>query len=376
MTALRYLTAGESHGRCLVAVVEGVPSGLRVTPDVVDRELARRQVGYGRGPRMQIETDRAQILSGVRRGRSMGGPITLMIDNTDATLDQLPVVTRPRPGHADLTGGLKYAHRDMRNVLERASARETAARVAVGALAKALLAEFGVVIFSHVVRIGPVEARPPRLSYAAVRRRAEASLVRCADPRAARMMVRVIDEMKRAGDTLGGVFEVVGLGLPVGLGSYVHADRKLDGRLAQAVLSIQSVKGVEVGDGVEGSRRPGSAFHDEVYYARGRGFYRRTNAAGGIEGGMTNGQPLMVRGYQKPLSTLRKPLRSVNILSKRPEVAQVERSDVCTVPAAGVIAEAVVAFVLAQAWLEKFGGDSLREVARNVRGYLAQVKRW
>jgi chorismate synthase len=386
----RFLTAGESHGEALTAVIEGVPAGLPLTAEDIDRDLARRQRGYGRGGRMKIERDRVRILSGVRWGFTLGSPITLQIANLDwenwkdtmavAPLppEQRPTrVTRPRPGHADLAGAMKYGHHDIRNVLERSSARETTARVAVAGVARRLLAEFGIRILSHVVEIGGVRIPADfTLAWDELARRAEASEVRCADPETEAAMIAAIDQARSKGDTLGGVFEVVALGCPVGLGSYTHWDRRLDGRLAQAICSIQAIKGCEIGLGFESARRPGSAVHDEILFDADRGFARTSNNAGGLEGGVTNGQPVVVRAAMKPLSTLRTPLRSVDVATKEPVDAVVERSDVCAVPAAGVVGEAMVAIVLANAFLEKFGGDSLEEIRRNHAGYLDSLRRW
>jgi len=372
---LRFLTAGESHGRCLVAVLDGLPAGLPIDPGALQAEMKRRQLGYGRGPRMKLESDTVEILSGVRRNKTLGSPVALQIANKDWSIDRLPVVTQPRPGHADLTGALKYDHRDVRNVLERASARETAARVAVGAVCRQLLAPFGIELASHVVRIGATQARPATVTSAApLRRRADASPVRCLDAQATRRMMRQIEACAKRGDTLGGVFEVVATGVPPGLGSYVQYDRRLDAILARSLMAIHAVKAVEIGEGVGAAGQPGSQVQDEIFYTKARGFRRSSNRAGGFEGGMTTGQPIVARGYLKPLSTLRKPLRSVEINTKRRVVATVERSDVCTVPAAGVIGEAMIAFELARAILEKFGGDSLRELRRNYQGYLQQVR--
>jgi chorismate synthase len=374
---LRFLTAGESHGRCLSAILEGLPAGVPIDPAAIAVEMTRRQAGYGRGPRMKFEPDTVEILSGLRRGKTLGSPVALQIANKDASIDRLPVVTQPRPGHADLTGAIKYGHDDIRNVLERASARETAARVAVGAVCRQLLAPLGIELASHVTAIGATRAKPVRVeSIEALRRRVEASPVRCADPAATKAMIREIDACATRGDTLGGVFEVMAVGAPPGLGSHVHYDRRLDAILGWSILSIHAVKAVEVGDGVAGAGLPGSKVQDEIFYSKAKGFTRSSNRAGGFEGGMTNGQPIVVRGYLKPLSTLRKPLRSVEIHSKKPVVATVERTDVCTVPAAGVIGEAMIAFELAKAMLEKFGGDSLGEIQRNLRGYRQHVSRF
>ena len=371
---LRFLTAGESHGPCLVAILEGMPAGVSVDAAALQRDMRRRQLGYGRGPRMQFETDTVELLSGVRRGKTLGSPIALAIRNKDAAIHRLPVVTQPRPGHADLTGAMKYDHRDIRNVLERASARETAARVAVGAVCRQLLLPLGIDLASHVVALGSVRAAAaPVLSPSRLRAKVDGTPLRCLDAQATKRMVRLIDAAVKAGDTLGGIFEVVVHGVPPGLGSYVHYDRRLDAILGRAILSIHAVKAVEVGDGVAVASLPGSKVQDEIFYAKGRGFHRSSNRAGGFEGGMTNGQPIIVRGFLKPLSTLRKPLRSVEINTKRAVVATVERTDVTTVPAAGVIGEAMVAFELARAVLEKFGGDSLRELQRNLAGYVRQA---
>ena len=386
----RFLTAGESHGEALTAVIDGVPAGLPLREADIDEDLARRQRGYGRGGRMKIERDRVHVSSGVRWGKTLGSPITLTIANRDwenwkATMGvgepdpgaAAKAVTRPRPGHADLAGAMKYGHRDIRNVLERSSARETTARVAVAGVAKRLLDEFGITILSHVTELGGVRiASDLDVPWDEVRRRAEASEVRCADPEAERQMIEAIDRAKEKGDTLGGVFEVVAVGCPVGLGSYVQWDRRLDGRIAQALCSIQAIKGAEIGLGFETARRPGSAVHDEILWEPDRGFRRTTNNAGGLEGGVTNGQPLVARAAMKPLSTLRTPLRSVDVATKEAVEAVVERSDVCAVPAAGIVGEAMLAIVLADAFLEKFGGDSVDEIRRNYTAYQESLKEW
>jgi len=387
--AFRFLTAGESHGEALTAVIDGVPAGLGLTEEHLNGDLARRQRGYGRGGRMKIEQDRAHISSGVRFGVTLGSPITLTIQNRDwenwkqtMAVGEAPAgaspksVTRPRPGHADLAGAMKYGHRDIRNVLERSSARETTARVAVAGVAKRLLGEFGITILSHVTEIGGVRIGPLEVPWGEVRSRAEASEVRCADTTAERAMIEAIDRAKEAGDTLGGVFEVVALGCPVGLGSYVQWDRKLDGRLARAFCSIPAIKGAEIGMGFEAARRPGSQVHDEILFDSDSGFHRRSNSAGGLEGGVTNGQPVVVRAAMKPISTLRKPLQSVDIATKETVEAVVERSDVCAVPAAGVVGEAMMALGLVEAFLEKFAGDSVDEIRRNYQGYLDYLKSW
>ncbi len=360
----------------LLATLEGMPAGVVIDPDRLQREMRRRQLGYGRGPRMQFEVDAVELLSGIRCGKTLGSPIALSIKNKDASIDRLPVVTHPRPGHADLTGAMKYDHRDIRNVLERASARETAARVAVGALCKQLLSPLGIELASHVVALGSVRAKPATATVAQLRAKADPTPLRCLDPQATKRMMREIDARAKAGDTLGGVFEVVVEGVPAGLGSYVHYDRRLDAILGRAILSIHAVKGVEIGDGVLAATLPGSKVQDEIFYTKAGGFRRSQNRSGGFEGGMTTGQPLVVRGFLKPLSTLRKPLRSVEINTKRAVMATVERSDVTTVPAAGIVGEAMVAFELARAVLEKFGGDSLRELTRNVTAYRQQLRRF
>jgi len=372
---LRFMTAGESHGKCLVAIVEGMPAGVPIDAAALDLQMKRRQFGYGRGPRMKFERDHVEIVSGVRRGKTLGSPIALEIGNKDWSIDRLPVVTQPRPGHADLAGALKYDHRDIRNVLERASARETAARVAVGAVCRQVLAQVDVALASHVVAIGATRAkRSASGSIAQLLKRADASPVRCLDPQATKRMMREIDACAKRGDTLGGIFEVVADGVPPGLGSYAQYDRRLDAIVGAAILAIHAVKAVEVGEGILAASVSGSRVQDEIFYTKAKGFARSSNRAGGFEGGMTTGQRLLVRGFLKPLSTLRTPLRSVDINTKKPVVATVERSDVCTVPAAGVIGEAMLAFELAKALLEKFGGDSLRELKRNHRNYLKQLQ--
>lgn len=385
---LRFFTAGESHGPCLTAIVEGFPAGVTVDLEQINHDLARRQQGYGRGGRMKIEKDEAQFRSGVRWGESLGSPITLVIDNRDwrnwekrmspfaQDRDDKIAVTRPRPGHADLTGVLKYNHQDVRNILERASARETTARVAVGGLAKCLLNPFGVQVLGYVTEIGSIVANHSGMLPEEIFARAEVSPVRLADATAEGQIIALIDQCKQQGDTLGGVVEVVAVGLPPGLGSFAQWDRKLDGRLGQALLSLQAVKGVEVGLGFATARLPGSQVHDEIDFDQGKGFVRHSNNSGGTEGGMSTGEPLRVRVAFKPLSTLMKPLRSVDIRTKEPVEATIERSDVCAIPAAAVIAESIVAFVLAQAFLEKFGGDSLTEIRRNYEGYLEQIRQF
>ncbi len=385
---LRFETAGESHGECLVATLTGLPAGIPISVDAVNRELWRRQQGYGRGGRMKIETDRAEIVAGVRHSRTIGAPVAFIIRNKDWQnwTEALPVeggadekrkpVTRPRPGHADLAGAIKYNLPDARYILERASARETTARVAVGAVAKALLCEFGIQVLSHVIAVGSAHLeRAVKWEEIVALSRKDEVLLGCVDPEAEARMKEVVDEAYRTGDTVGGVFEVVAHGVPVGLGSHATWDSRLDGRLAQAIVSMQAVKGVEVGFAAEGSASFGSKVQDTIHYDReGRRFTRGANRAGGLEGGMTNGQDVVVRGLLKPISTLRRPLESVDLETREPALAAYERSDVAVVPAAGVIGEAMVAFVLAQAFLEKFGGDSLAETRRNYEGYMAQVR--
>ena len=383
---LRYLNAGESHGKGLMAVLEGVPAGLPLTTEMINRDLARRQGGYGRGGRMRIEKDQIEFYCGVRKGKTLGNPLGLMIRNRDwdnwqdvmAAEPGPPsterVVTRPRPGHADLVGAIKYGHRDIRNVLEKASARETAVRVAIGAVAKALLAEFDVRVVSYTIRIGSVVA--PRVDdYAAAFERAEQSQVRCADAAASEKMIERIRSAKHKGDSLGGVFEVVVTNPPIGLGSYAQWDRRLSARLAMAAMSIQAMKGVEIGMGFESAQRFGSEVHDDIYPSEIRpGFERKTNNAGGLEGGITNGQPVILRVAMKPIATLYQPKHSVDIRTKEPFEATVERSDVCTVPAAGIVGEAVIAYEMANAMLEKFSGDSVDEMKRNFAAYQEYVK--
>jgi chorismate synthase len=387
---LRFETAGESHGECLVATLTGLPAGIPISVEAVNRELWRRQQGYGRGGRMKIETDRVEIVAGVRHSHTIGSPVAVLIRNKDWQnwTEALPVedidgaedkrkpVTRPRPGHADLAGAIKYNFHDARYVLERASARETTARVAVGAIAKALLGEFGIQILSHVVGVGPVKlSRAASWEEIVALSGQEDVLLGCVDRETEARMKEIVDEAYRTGDTVGGVFEVVARGVPVGLGSHTTWDSRLDGRLAQAIVSMQAVKGVEVGFASEGAAGFGSKVQDTIHYDKEeRHFFRGANRAGGLEGGITNGQDVLVRGLLKPISTLRRPLESVDLETREPALAAYERSDVCVVPAAGVIGEAMVALVLAQAFLEKFGGDSLAETRRNYESYLEQVR--
>ena len=379
---LRLLTAGESHGMALVGVLEGLPSGVPVSPKEIAGELARRRHGYGRSGRQKLEGDRFEIVSGVRHGRTLGSPIAVTIENAEwaekyrdlmaveGEPDPAERLTRPRPGHADLAGALKYGFDDVRNVLERASARETAMRVALGVFCKALLAELGIAVVSHVVRVGKVAVRSTRVPRPEDLDVVDASPVRCFDEVVSDRMVAEIDRIRKDRDTVGGVFEVIAYGCPPGLGSHVQSDRKLDARLALSLMSIQSVKGVEVGEGFASATKPGSRAHDEIVSGRG-GLRRRSARSGGIEGGMSTGQPVRVRAAMKPFSTVPKPLATVDLSTGRPEVAITQRTDVCAVPAGAVVGEATVAFVLAQAALEKFGGDSLPETRRNLDGFVA-----
>jgi chorismate synthase len=418
---LRYLTSGESHGPALTCIIDGVPSNLSLSSEDIDKDLARRQKGYGRGGRMKIETDHAQILSGVRHGKTLGSPITLLIENKDwenwqeimnpdpagalharPLHNQSPIpnpkslpVTRPRPGHADLTGAIKYDTRDIRNILERSSARETAARVAAGAIAKKFLTEFNIQVISYVIEIGGISGQLSAISgqqnqkkLLSLFKQAETSPVRCPDKNAEEKIINKINTAMKNGDTLGGVFEVMVLGVPVGLGSYSQWDRKLDAKLAFALMSIQAIKGVEIGLGFEMSRRNGSEVMDEIFYKGVRrdqvlnltpqvsGFYRKTNNAGGVEGGMSNGMPIIIRAAMKPIPTLKTPLSSVDIITKRPFRAAYERSDVCAVPAASVIGEAVTAITIADSLLSKFGGDTMKEVKRNCTAYLKHIQKF
>ena len=373
---LRYLTSGESHGKCLLAILDGMPAGLKVEESSINEDLRRRMYGYGRGARMKIEADKTEILSGLRRSRTIGSPIAVMIRNVDQSIDKLPAILEPRPGHADLAGVIKYGLGDVRDVLERASARETVARVSVGAICKMLLSEFGIRIASHVTAVGNVQSRPNKLGFGQIVTLSEKSPVRCADSAASRLMTKEIDRAAADGDTLGGVFEIIVSGVPAGLGSHTQWDRRLNGTLAGALMSIQAVKGVEIGGGFGLAAKRGSAVHDEIFYSKEKGFYRKTNNAGGIEGGMTNGEDIKIQVAMKPIATLSRPLASVNIKTKKPFKATVERSDTCAVPAAGVIGESVAAMVIANAMIEKFGGDSVVEMKRNYEGYLAQVKRF
>lgn len=395
---LRYFTAGESHGPCLTMIIDGVPAGFAVDSNKINHDLWRRQQGYGRGGRMLIEKDEVQFRSGIRWGETLGSPVAFGIENRDwknwtkkmsaapEDRDETIAVTKPRPGHADLNGVLKYDRSDIRDILERASARDTVSRTAVGSFCKQLLVPFGIRVMGYIRSIGNITANLRGLSYEDIYARAEDSPVRTADSAAEEKMIALIEECKKEGNTLGGIFEIVALGLPPGLGTHTQWDRKLDGRLAQSLMSIQAIKGVEIGLGFEMARRRGSQVHDEIFFDPAKmvtegtprivptGFYRGSNNSGGTEGGMSNGAPLVARVAMKPISTLMSPLQSVDLRSKQAADASVERSDVCAAPAAAVVGESVVAFVLADAFLEKFGGDSLREIRRNYESYLNQIK--
>lgn len=386
---MRFLTAGESHGSQLTAIIEGVPSGFSISVSMINDSLRKRQSGYGRGNRMKIENDTVQILSGIRAGKTTGAPITLIIENADYVNwkeimsianehTQSKRVSKPRPGHADLNGGVKYNLRDLRDVLERSSARETAIRVAVGELARQLLIPFDINLFSHVINIGGIDSGTfselESINIPDFVKRVNDSEVRCIDTHLSQLMMQEIDKAKELGDTLGGIVEVIVLGLPIGLGSHVHWDRKLDGRIGQAILSIQGFKGVEIGIGFDAANQPGTRVHDEILWSKDRLFYRASNNAGGIEGGMTNGEPLIVKGAMKPIPTLYKPLNSVDIDTKEQFKATVERSDICAVPAASIVAESVVAWEIANAFFEKFAGDSIDEIVSHYNGYIKQVK--
>ena len=405
---LRYLTAGESHGKCLTSIIEGLPANLNLSEKDINRELSRRQIGYGRGGRMAIEKDEVEITAGIRFGKTIGSPLAMIVRNRDwenwkevmsselgVGSSELKIVTRPRPGHADLAGVLKYDSQDIRNILERSSARETAARVAVGAICKRFLDEFGIKVMSWVKEIGGVKGQGSRVKnekdIETFFEMAESSDVRCPDKKISEEMRKTIDRARKNGDSLGGIFEVVVTGIPPGLGSHVQWDRKLDGNLARALMSIQAIKGVEVGTGFKAAERFGSEVHDEIFYRSQKSearsqkekfwpiiprFYRKTNNAGGIEGGMSNGEPIVVLAAMKPIPTLYKPLKSVDIKTKKPFTASVERSDICAVPAASVIGEAVVAFEIANAFVDKFSGDSLGEIKRNYKGYLEYLRRF
>lgn len=388
---MRYLTAGESHGPQLTAIIEGLPAGMPLTVEDINCELARRQTGYGRGGRMKIEKDQVTIVSGVRHGKTIGAPVTLVVENRDwknwteimsvadvpETAKGTRKVTRPRPGHADLVGGMKYHHRDLRNVLERSSARETTMRVAIGAVAKKLLAELGVTVCGHVTLLGGIQATIPEgLSIAEIKERSEASEVRVVDPSVEAEMKTLIDATKKKGDTIGGVVEVIMGGVPAGLGSYVQWDTKLDAKLAQAIMSINAFKGVEIGIGFEAGKLPGSQVMDEIFWQENQGYTRKSDHLGGFEGGMTNGEAIILKGVMKPIPTLYKPLQTVDIETKETYKASVERSDSTAVPAASVVAENVAATVMAEAFLEKFGHDSFDELKEQVATYREYLKNY
>ena len=393
-SAVRYLTAGESHGPQLTAIIEGLPAGLNITSDMINRDLKRRQGGHGRGRRMQIEKDTVDITSGVRHGKTIGSPVALVVHNDDwkhwthvmgieplseevNPEDVKRQITRPRPGHADLVGGMKYGHRDLRNVLERSSARETTVRVAVGSVAKQVLAEMGIRIVSHVTEIGGVKANPQSiegLSIQKIRELVEADPVYCIDPVASKEMMKAIDEAIENGDSIGGIVEVIVEGVPAGIGSYVHYDRKLDAKLAMAMMSINAFKGVEIGLGFEMARKPGSQVHDEIMWNEDNGYTRRTNRLGGLEGGMSTGMPIVIRGVMKPIPTLYKPLQSVDIETKEPFKASIERSDSCAVPAASIVAEHVVAWEIAAAILDQFHSDQMPKLIESINEHRLYTK--
>ena len=385
---LRFLTAGESHGQLLMGIIEGIPAGLELTCNEIDHELSRRQLGYGRGGRMRIEKDSVEITCGIRWGKTLGSPVGLLIRNRDwvnwsdrmspdpSLSGCIPPETRPRPGHADLSGIIKYSHRDIRNVLERASARETAMRVAIGAVAKKIIGVFNVEVLSHIIEIGGVKAKLRSTSLDFLKKQAEKSELRCVDKKAELRMKEKIEEAKKRGDTVGGIFEVIVANVPSGLGSYSQWDRRMNARIAYAVMSVPAIKGVEIGIGFDAARKFGSEVHDAIYYNEGEhNFYRKTNRAGGIEGGITNGENIIIRAAMKPIATLYQPLDSVDIITKKPFKASIERSDICAVPAASVVGEAMVATEIANAILEKFGSDSIDEIRRNFQGYLKYLKK-
>jgi chorismate synthase len=386
--SIRFLTAGESHGKGTVVILEGFPAGLRISAAEIDVELARRQKGYGRGGRMLIEKDNVEIISGIRKGETLGSPITLFVKNKDyenwekvMTPDFSSEKTgnplqRPRPGHADLPGGIKYNHRDLRNILERASARETTARVAAGAVAKKFLMTFNIFVQSHVRQLGSSVSNIGVLKYDGLNEMADKSPVRMLEKKAEKKAMALIDAAKLKGDTLGGIFELIITGVPVGLGSHVQWDRKLDGRLAQSLLSLQAIKGVEIGEGFKNAGRFGSEVHDEITYSKSKGFFHFSNKAGGIEGGISNGEPIIVRVAKKPISTLRRPLRSIDIETKKKIKAAYERSDVCALPAATVIGEALCAWVILESFLEKVGGDFMKEIKERYETYLKHVREY
>jgi chorismate synthase len=385
---IRFLTAGESHGKGTIVILEGFPAGLSISSEDINFELSRRQRGYGRGGRMIIEVDQVEILSGIRKGVSLGSPITLFVKNKDyenwekvMTPDLIPgsfgnPLQRPRPGHADLSGGIKYNHRDLRNILERASARETTVRVAAGAIAKKFLKNFNIFVQSYVSQLGSAVSKKRPVQYNNLNSQADQSPVRMLEKATEKKAISLIDFAKKKGDTLGGIFEVIVTGVPVGLGSHVQWDRKLDGRLAQGLMSLQAIKGVEIGSGFSNAVQPGSKVHDEIAYQTKRGFFHLTNRAGGIEGGMSNGEPIIVRVAKKPIATLKQPLKSVDIETKREIRAAYERSDVCALPAASVIGESICAWVIADAFLEKMGGDFMKEINQRHQMYLKHIRNY
>lgn len=399
MSHLRFLTSGESHGKALIGILEGIPSGLLLSEEDIDRDLKRRQSGYGRGARMKIESDHAEILSGVRWGKTIGSPITLSIENKDwknwlegmspypDAKGSIPAVTKPRPGHADLAGAIKYNRHDIRNILERSSARETAMRVALGAISKKFLSGFGIHVGSYVVQIGKIKIQNSSRNKFGIKaqssvkellslfKKAERSPVRCPNKEATKKMIKLIDRTIKEGNSLGGIFEIFAAGVPAGLGSHIQWDKRLDGRLAQALMSIQAIKGVEVGLGFEMAEHFGSEVMDEIFYSPPK-FYRKTNYAGGIEGGITNGMPVILRASMKPIPTLKRALRSIDIITKKSVEAAYERSDICAVPAAGVIGEAMVALTITDAFLEKFGGDSVVETKHNYDSYIEHIDKF
>ncbi len=370
---LNFMTSGESHGKYMIAILEGMPSGLAIDMESVNHELWRRQQGYGRGGRMKIETDRVEITSGFLKGKTTGAPVGILLENKDHKIDVMPELERPRPGHADLAGSLKY-HQGIRPILERASARETLLRVAIGGICRQLLNDFDIQINSHVFELGGVRIDNMDLAFDEIEKKKKDSQLNCTCPSSEKKMIQLIDQAQKDGDTLGGRFEVRVKGVPAGLGSLMTYHQKLDARIARAVISVQAVKEVGFGIAEELGRTPGSLSHDEIFYDKTRGYYRKTNRSGGFEGGMTTGEEIIVRATMKPISTLRKALQSVNMKTKGTEKASFERSDTCAVPACSVICEAVVAYEVANAMIEKFGGDSIAEMNRNYQGYVKQIR--
>lgn len=372
---LKYVTAGESHGKGLVSILEGIPAGLLINEDDINKELKRRQFGYGRGLRMKIEPDTVEILAGLYKSVTTGAPIAIFVKNKDFSIDKMPSILRPRPGHADLSGYLKYNCADIRPILERASARETASRVAVGAVCKQLLNKIGINVISHVVSVGDVHAENKNLSFENIKKKLFSSKLGCLDSSAEERMIKKIDQAMVKGDTLGGIFQTVAYGVIPGLGSCMDYNNRLDSVLAMHIMSIPAVKAISIGDGIESTKRFGSKAHDEIFYKKDRGYYRNTNFAGGIEGGMSNGGEVVINGYMKPIPTLSSPLSSVDVKTKKIAKASVERHDTCAVSSAGVVSEALVAFVLTKFSLEKFGGDSVSEFLNNFKNYKKQISR-